>query len=81
MKVLKCIEQSHRNQTGDVVKLVIPNFLKTHQEAVSRKSALLASRKIELLLTMSSQQVFQQLAKEDLVSLQNELVKLKLLHK
>lgn len=81
MKLLKCIEECHASQTGLVLKLLIPNMLKTHQEIISRKAANLASRKIELLLTMSSQEVVKQCSKEDLIQIQQELVRLKLLQK
>lgn len=81
MDVLKCLEGAHTQQTGQILKLLIPNFLKTYQEAVSREAVTLASRKIEVLLTLPSENVVQQLSKEDILSMQNHLVKLKLLQK
>lgn len=81
MKVIKCVEHCHANQTGKVLKLLIPNLLRTHQEAVSRTAANLASRKIELLLTIPAQHVLEQFSKEDLISMRAKLVEFKLIQK
>lgn len=78
MKLLRCIEHCHPNQTGQVLQLLIPNLLKTHQEAFFRRVAKLASQKIELLLTMSAENVAEQLSKDTLSAMQKALVELKL---
>lgn len=80
IKLLKCVEHSHPNRSGQVLKLLIPNLLKT-QAAVSRMAANLASRKIELLLTMSSQEVLEQFSDEDLISMRSALTNFKLIQK
>ncbi|XP_066154208.1 huntingtin [Euwallacea fornicatus] len=72
-KILKCIEDSHTSQTGASVKLLIPNLLFNKQSAVSRFVVRLASRKIEYLLTMSTQEVLEQLSKNDLFIIKEEL--------
>lgn len=80
MKLLKCVEHSHANRSGQVLKLLIPNLLKT-QEAVSRNAVNLASRKIELLLTMPPQEVVEQFSNDDLVSMRAALMEFKLIQK
>ncbi|XP_050315238.1 huntingtin-like [Anthonomus grandis grandis] len=73
MKILDSIENCHISQTGAVIKLLIPRMLCSRQMAVSRSAAHLASRKIEFLSTMTSEEVLKQLSKEDLFIIKEEL--------
>ncbi|CAH1155948.1 unnamed protein product [Phaedon cochleariae] len=81
VKLLKCIENCHSSQIGLVLNLLIPDFLKFHQAVVSRMAATLASRKIEMLLTMPMEDVNGQLTKENLNRILHSLVTLNLVKK
>ncbi|KAJ8959892.1 hypothetical protein NQ318_011628 [Aromia moschata] len=80
-KVLKCVENCHPSQVGAVLNLLVPNMLNFRQVALSRMAANLASRKIELLLTLPMEDVNSQLSKEDIMEMQKTLTSLKLVRK
>lgn len=61
--------------------MLIYNLLDSKELAVSRLVANLASRKIEYLLTLSMEEVNNQLSKDDLVHVVDHLIKLKLAKK
>uniref|UniRef100_A0A1Y1K0T3 Huntingtin n=1 Tax=Photinus pyralis TaxID=7054 RepID=A0A1Y1K0T3_PHOPY len=80
-KTLKSIENIHPTQVGALLCSLVPNFLDCRELTLSRLTANLASRKIELLLTMSMEEVCNQLAKEDLMRIMDLLVERKLVKK
>ncbi|KAK4875471.1 hypothetical protein RN001_011893 [Aquatica leii] len=80
-KTLKSIENVHSSQIGVLLNSLIPNFLDCRQLTLSRLVANLASRKIELLLTMSMEEVCNQFPKEDLLQIMDALVERKLAKK
>lgn len=61
--------------------LLLPKFLNSKQLSLSRLAANLASRKIEFLLTMSMEDVTNQLTKDDLTKITESLIALKLVKK
>ncbi|CAG9862370.1 unnamed protein product [Phyllotreta striolata] len=81
MKTLQCIEKCHQSQIGAVLKLLIPDMIKFHHSTVSRTATNLASRKIEILLTLSTEEVTSQLSKEDFIQIQNDLIDLNIVKK
>ncbi|XP_063922689.1 huntingtin isoform X2 [Zophobas morio] len=81
LKILKSVENTHPSHTGHLLKLLLPKLLLSRERAVSRSVANLASRKIELLLTMSMTEVNEQLVKEDLLGMIKKMVTLKLIKK
>ncbi|CAG9829715.1 unnamed protein product [Diabrotica balteata] len=81
VRTLKCIENCHQSQIGTVLNLLIPHMLKFHQAAVSRRASNIANRKIEELLTLSMEEVSNQLSKEELVKMQRDLVNCNLVKK
>nr|CAI5834822.1 unnamed protein product [Callosobruchus analis] len=78
MRFLRSIENCHLSQIGAVLKLLVPGILNFHQAVVSRLAANMASRKIEVLLTLSPEEVQELLSKEDLLGIQRSLIDLKL---
>ncbi|KAF5303786.1 hypothetical protein FQR65_LT08121 [Abscondita terminalis] len=80
-KTLKSVENVHPSQIGALLKSLIPNFLDCRHLAISRLVANLANRKIELLLTMSMEEVSNQFPKEDLMQIMDVLVERKLVKK
>lgn len=80
-KILKTVENAHPSQVGALLCLLLPKLLNCRQLALSRLVANLASRKIELLLTMSMEEVSNQLPKEDLMRIMDLLVETKLVKK
>lgn len=81
MKLLKCLEHCHSSQTSQVLKLLIPDLLRTTPEAISRQAANLSCRKIELLLTMPAKDITKQFSKEDLLYIQERLNEFQLVQK
>lgn len=81
MKCLKTVENVHSAQIGSLLNLLLPEFLNSRQLSVSRVVASLASRKIELLLTMTMDEVVNQLPKDELIKIMDSLVTLKLAKK
>nr|CAH7759250.1 unnamed protein product [Callosobruchus chinensis] len=78
MRFLRSIENCHSSQIGAVLKLLVPGILNFHQAVVSRLAANMASRKIEVLLTLPPEEVQEFLSKEDLLGIQRSLIDLKL---
>lgn len=78
---MKAIENVHPAQIGTLLNLLLPGFLNTKLISLARMVANLASRKVELLLTMTMDEVVAQLPKEDLVKMMESLVELKLAKK
>lgn len=81
LKILKTVENSHPNHIGSLLKLLLPKLLTSKELSISRSVANLASRKIELLLTMSMNEVNEQIIKEDLLEIIKKMVALKLVKK
>ncbi|CAH1990108.1 unnamed protein product [Acanthoscelides obtectus] len=81
MRFLRSIENCHSSQIGAVLKLLVPKILNFHQAVVSRLAANMASRKVEILLTLSPEEVKQLLSKEDLERIQKSLIDLKLVRR
>lgn len=67
------MENCHASQTGAAIKLLVPNLLCNRQTAISRMVVQLASRKIEFFLTMSKEEALEQLSKDDLFIIKEEL--------
>lgn len=80
-KLLKCVEKTHPSHIGNLIKLVLPKLLTVPQLATARLVANLASRKVELLLTMPMEDVHKEIAKEELLEIINKLVSLNLVKK
>lgn len=69
------------SQIGELLKLLLPKMLECKPSALSRLVSNLASRKIELLLTMSMGEVTEQLPRDELISLMDSLIESKLVKK
>ncbi|XP_045472991.1 huntingtin [Harmonia axyridis] len=75
LKVLKAIENSHPNLTGQLVKLLLNKFIYIQDIAVAKEVSKLATRKVELLLTMPVDSIHNQLSSEDLLEITHNLSK------
>lgn len=75
------MENTHSYHTGSLLKLLLPKLLISKELAIARLVANLASRKIELLLTMSMPEVHEQLAREELLGIIKNIVALNLVKK
>lgn len=72
-RLLQCIEGAHHSQSGAVIMTLIPRLLSTRYLALSRMAAKIASRRVEILLTTSAQDVLGQLSKDDVVRIMDVL--------
>ncbi|KAF5273906.1 hypothetical protein FQA39_LY01021 [Lamprigera yunnana] len=81
MKALKSMKNIHSSQVGTLLNSLLPNFLDCRQLTLSRLVTNLASRKIELLLTMPPEEVRNQFPREDLEHIMDLFVKQKLVKK
>lgn len=79
--MLKVLENTHPDHAGHVLKFSLPNIHLMRELSVSRQFANLASRKIEVLLTMNKEEVNKQLSKEDLLKMVKSLMALNLVKK
>ncbi|XP_044753476.1 huntingtin isoform X2 [Coccinella septempunctata] len=75
LKVLKAIENTHPNLTGQMIKLLMNKFIYISDSAVIKEVSKLATRKVELLLTMSADSIHRQLKREDLLEITHNLNK------
>lgn len=64
-RLLLCLEGAHQLQSGRLLVLLIPIFLKSKNLMLSRMTAKIASRRVEMLLTQGKNEVLTQLSKED----------------
>ncbi|XP_022909585.2 huntingtin [Onthophagus taurus] len=71
-KILKCLENTNNHQTGYLITLLIKNFLNCRQLALQRSVSILTSRKVEYLLTLTQDEVHNQLSKENLTIIMND---------
>ncbi|XP_060528068.1 huntingtin [Cylas formicarius] len=72
-RILKSIETCHCSQLGAVVKLLVPEMLYHNQVAVSGMASSLASRKVELLLTFTLEEVHSQLTREEIFDIKRAM--------
>ncbi|XP_039275419.1 huntingtin isoform X2 [Nilaparvata lugens] len=68
-KLLTCLETVHERDSGAVLKLLVPILLKHPHLVVTKRSTTLASRKVEILLTLERSEVVAQIDKEELQEL------------
>ncbi|EFN76960.1 Huntingtin [Harpegnathos saltator] len=80
-RLLQCIEGAHHSQSGAVIVTLIPRLLSTKYLALSRMAAKIASRRVEILLTTSAEDVISQLSKDDIVKIMDNLQTTKLARK
>ncbi|KAG5319910.1 HD protein, partial [Acromyrmex heyeri] len=80
-RLLQCIEGAHHSQSGAVIMTLIPRLLSTKYLALSRMAAKIASRRVEILLTTSAEDVKDQLSKDDIVKIMDVLQTTKLARK
>lgn len=80
-RLLQCIEGAHHSQSGAVIMTLIPRLLSTKYLALSRMAAKIASRRVEILLTTSAEDVVDQLSKDDIVKIMDILQTTKLARK
>ncbi|KAI4485420.1 hypothetical protein M0804_006925 [Polistes exclamans] len=80
-RLLQCIEDAHQSQSGAVIMMLIPKFLSTKYLALSRMAAKMASRRIEILLTLNATDVIEQFPKNDLIKIMDTLQATKLAKK
>ncbi|OAD60204.1 Huntingtin [Eufriesea mexicana] len=80
-RILQCIEGAHHSQSGAVLLTLIPRLLSTKYLALSRMAAKIASRRVEILLTMSATDVSKQLSKDDFIKIMETLQLTKLAKK
>lgn len=64
-RLLQCLEGSHQLQTGRLLVILVPTFLKSKNLALSRMAAKVASRRVEMLLTLGNKEVLAQLSREN----------------
>ncbi|CAH0556044.1 unnamed protein product [Brassicogethes aeneus] len=72
--LLKCVSNAHSSQCGNVLHLLLTKFLTNKEVTISRNVAHIASRNIDLLLTMFPEEVNNQLPKEKLLEIRNTLI-------
>lgn len=63
-RLLQCLEGAHQLHSGRLLEILVPNFLKSKNLALSRMAAKIASRRIEMMLTQGNNEVLAQLSKE-----------------
>lgn len=80
-RLLQCIEGAHHLQSGAVIMTLIPKLLSTKYLALSRMAAKIASRRVEILLTTSAEDVIGQLSKDDIIKIMDILQTTKLARK
>ncbi|XP_012536228.1 huntingtin [Monomorium pharaonis] len=80
-RLLQCIEGAHHSQSGAVIMTLIPRLLSTKYLALSRMAAKIASRRVEILLTTSAEDVKDQVSKDDVMKIMDVLQITKLARK
>ncbi|XP_033353075.1 huntingtin isoform X1 [Bombus vosnesenskii] len=80
-RLLECIEGAHHSQSGAVLMTLIPRLLSTKYLALSRMAAKIASRRVEILLTIPAEEAIKQLSKEDFAKIMEILQVTKLAKK
>ncbi|XP_023313861.1 huntingtin [Trichogramma pretiosum] len=74
-RLLRCLEAVHQAQSGKVLKILVPSLLTTKYLVLSRLAAKLASRRVELLLTMGKDEVLIHLSGDELKNIFTALEK------
>ena len=67
--LLLCVEGAHHSQSGAVIQALVPRLLTSKYLALSRMAAKIASRRVEILLTLSIEHVKEQLPKDDFMKI------------
>ncbi|XP_043476526.1 huntingtin [Leptopilina heterotoma] len=80
-RLLLCVEGAHHSQSGSVIIALIPRLLTTKFLALSRMAANILSRRVEILLTLSVEDVNEQLPKEEFMRVMEILKETKLARK
>lgn len=80
-RLLQCIEGAHHSQSGAVIMTLIPRLLSIKYLALSRMAAKIVSRRVEILLTTSADDVISQLSKDDIARIMGVLQTTKLARK
>lgn len=80
-RLLLCIEGAHHSQSGAVIMALIPRLLTTKYLALSRMAANILSRRVEILLTLSVDDINEQLPKEEFIRIMDILKTTKLFKK
>lgn len=65
-RALNCLESIHPSQSGSLLILLIDKFLSTHHVAVARKCDSLACRRVEILLSDTTENAMAQLPVDDI---------------
>ncbi|KAL3269435.1 hypothetical protein HHI36_008505 [Cryptolaemus montrouzieri] len=73
LKLLKSIENAHPNVTGQLIKLLLCKMIHTKEPAEIKEISKLSTRKLELLLTMPPESVYNQLSKQELLEIISSL--------
>ncbi|XP_066585967.1 huntingtin isoform X2 [Prorops nasuta] len=72
-RLLRCIECTHHSQCGAVILFLVPRLLSVKYLVLSRMAVKIARRKVEILLTLSTRDATEQLPRDDLVRLMDQL--------
>lgn len=80
-RLLQCMEAAHQSQSGAVILALVPRFLVSKHLALSRMAAKIASRRAEILLASSAEVAVDQLPRDDLLQLMENLRTTKLARK
>ncbi|XP_023290265.1 huntingtin [Orussus abietinus] len=80
-RLLQCMEGAHHSQSGALILALVPRMLASKHMALSRMVAKIASRRVEILLTLKTEDAKEQLSKEDLIKTMEALQTTKLARK
>ncbi|XP_048514714.1 huntingtin isoform X2 [Athalia rosae] len=80
-RLLQCLEGTHHSQSGALILAMVPRLLNSKHLALSRLAAKIASRRAEILLMMTPEDIKMQLPREDFIEMMNTLFSTKLAKK
>lgn len=80
-RLLLCVEGAHHSQSGAVIVALVPRLLTSKYLALSRMAANIVSRRVEILLTLTIEDVKEQLAKDEFIKIMDILHTTKLAKK
>lgn len=81
IKLINSVENIHHSVTSDLICFLIIDLLNCDYVGITRMVSNLVCRKIELLLTLTMEEVYSQLSKEKLMEIMEFVVKKKLAKK
>ncbi|XP_046737508.1 huntingtin isoform X1 [Diprion similis] len=80
-RLLQCLEGTHQSQSGALILAMVPRLLTSKYLALCRLAAKIASRRAEILLTLSTEDIKTQLPRDDFMEMMNILLSTRLAKK